>query len=423
MDKRDSITVSYTLANMSSGNNMMPLYSVRGNGPYYRSVQSHPYERLDSKPAYPHLDAKPTYDLDAKPTYGTDWLAPCEEDTSPTESYSFDQCASYMPTPPQPADSNTYSLPYRCTQPTVGTHTTAANYYSDYGQPYNSNGLPYLQTDVRLDAHIGPISPLNMSSLQSALPDGPRQRQLQPTEVPLTPRRQLPTPQRKPGYGLHHALDQQQDQRLRSSQTIATPSFSNVTPAYTNTGSCIKPPPSWTAADGDLATTLNKAIATTMPPPPTTPHKPADAIDTSSTCFPSGRATDDVPITTEDAVSSSAFNFSTLPLLDPFATTAPTPPAYSNFRESRDFSASTPTAQIPRNDSSSSLYSYTFDDASRRQSFSGSGSSSNLVSGRQYTPLSQSASTSRMENLSRESFGAQTVPLRRASASDFNAGF
>lgn len=133
IDKRDSLTVSYTLANMSSdntNNNMMPLYSVRGSGPYYRNMQSHPYERLD-----------------AKPTYGTVWLAPCEEDTSPTENYSFDQSASYMPTPPQPAGSNTYSLPYRSTQPTVRTHTAAANYYSDYGQPYTTNGLPYLQTD------------------------------------------------------------------------------------------------------------------------------------------------------------------------------------------------------------------------------------------------------------------------------------
>jgi hypothetical protein len=407
IDKRDSLTVSYTLANMSSdntNNNMMPLYSVRGSGPYYRNMQSHPYERLD-----------------AKPTYGTVWLAPCEEDTSPTENYSFDQSASYMPTPPQPAGSNTYSLPYRSTQPTVRTHTAAANYYSDYGQPYTTNGLPYLQTDLRSDAHIGPISPLNMSSLQSALPDGPQQRQLQPTEVPLTPRRQLPTPQRKPGYGLHHALDQQQDQRLRSSQTIATPSFSNATPAYTNAGSYTKPPQSWLATDSDLATTMNKSNATAMPPPGT-PHKPADATESPPACFPSGTTTDDVPNTTEDAVSSNTFNFSTLPLLDPF-TTAPTPPAYSNFRESRDFSASTPTAQITRNDSSSSLYTYAFDDASRRQSFSGSGSSSNLVSGRQYTPLSQSASTSKMESLARESFAAQTVPMRRASASDFNTGF
>ena len=415
MDKRDSLTVSYALANMASdnSNNMMPLYSVRGNGPYYRSVQSHPYEQIDAKPAYAHLDAKPTY--------ANDWLASCEEDSSPTENYSFNQSASYMPTPPQPAGSNTYSLPYRCTQPTVRTHTAAANYYSDYGQTYTANGLPYLQTDVRPDARIGPISPLNMSSLQSALPDGPGQRQLQPTEVPLTPRRQLPTPQRKSGYALHHALDQQQDQRLRSSQTIATPSFSNATPAYTNAGSYTKPPQSWSATDGDLATTMSKAGATAMPPP-TTPHKPADATESPPTCFPSGRTADDVPNATEDAVSSNTFNFSTLPLLDPFAT-APTPPAYSNFRESRDFSASTPTAQITRNDSSSSLYTYAFDDASRRQSLSGSGSSSNLVSGRQYTPLSQSASTSKMENLTRESFGAQTVPMRRTSASNFDTSF
>lgn len=418
MDKRDSLSVSYTLANMASdnsnNNNMMPLYSVRGNGPYHRNVHSHPYGRLDAKPTYTHLDAKPVY--------GTDWLAPCEDDTSPTENYSFDQSASYMPAPPQPTGSNTYSLPYRCTQPIVRTHTAEANYYSDYGQPYTANGLPYLQTDVQPDAHNEPISPLNMSSLQSALPAGPRQRQVQPTEVPLTPRRQLPTPQRKPGYGLHHALDQQQDQRLRSSQTIATPSFSNATPAYTNAGSYTKPPQSWSATDGDLATTMNKASASAMPPP-TAPHKPANATESTLTCFSSGRTTDGAPNATEDVVSSNTFNFSTVPLLDPF-TTAPTPPAYSNFRESRDFSASTPTAQITRSDSSSSLYtSYAFDDASRRQSFSGNGSSSNLVSGRQYTPLSQSASTSKMENLARESFASQAGPMRRASASDFNTSF
>lgn len=384
---------------MASTHDMMPLYSASGNGPYHRTTRSQPYPQLDTKFAYPQLDAKPAY--------GSDWTAPYGDDTSPIEDYSFGQSSTYLPAPTTPAGSNMCGPSYRWTHPSARTNQPLTSCYSDYGHSYCSNGLPYLNTDIRPVAAAEPVSPLNMSSLQLTLPERPRQRQMQPTEVPVTPRRRLPAPQPKPGYGLHHALDHQQDQRLRSSQMIATPS-------YSNTGSFAKPLLPWAAANENLINAVSETTATTMLPP--TSLTSTDAMHTS---FPEGSSANDNASTTDTAPSVEP-NFSTLPLLDPSTLTAPTQPAYSNFRESRNFSAST-TTELSRNRSSSSLY--TFDGASRRLSFPGDGSSSNLVSGHQYTPLSQPTDTPNMDNLTREPFESQNVPLHRASTSNLNSSF
>ncbi|KAF2623007.1 hypothetical protein BU25DRAFT_479570 [Macroventuria anomochaeta] len=406
----DNFNMVQSLADMASAHDMMPLYSAGGNGPYNRSMQSHPYPQLDTKYAYPRLDTKPAYT--------SEWTGPYGEDTSPIDTYSFDQSPTYLPGPTTPAGSNMCGPSYRWTHTPTRSRQPTTSYYSDYGHSYISNSLPYLQTDMSPSAATEPISPLNMSSLQLTLPERPRQRQLQPTEVPLTPRRRLPAPQPNPNHGLHHALDQQQGQRLRSSQTIATPSFSNVTQSYTNTESFAKPLMPWSASNENLMNAVNESTTGAMAPPVTVPA-PTNATDTSPAFFPTGTSADVISSTT-DTAPSNELNFGTLPLLDPSTMTAPTPPAYSNFRESRDLSAST-TTPISRNNSSSSLY--TFDGASRRPSFAGDGPSGNLVSGHRYTPLSQPTDTPNMENLTRESFETRNIPLHRALTSDLNSSF
>ncbi|KAF3037947.1 hypothetical protein E8E12_005225 [Didymella heteroderae] len=332
----DNFNMAQSLATMASAHDMMPLYSQ---------------------------DTKFTYSqLDAKAAYAPEWSAPYGEDASPIDNYSFDQSAAYLPSPTISAGSNMYGSSYRWTHSTARQSQPTTNYYSDYSHSYITNGLPYLQTDVEPAVAPEPVSPLNMSSLQLTLPERPRRREAQLTEMPITPTcRYLPKPQPKPGHGLHHALDQQQGQRLRSSQTIATQSFGNGTPSYAS-GCFAKPLLPWAATNENLMNAANEA-STSAVPPPITPFAPLNANDASPDFSPQGTSAADTSNATNIA-SKTEINFGTLPFLDPSNMTAPTPPAYSNFRESRNLSAS--STELRRNSSSSSLY--TFDGSSRRPS-------------------------------------------------------
>ena len=402
--------MAQSLASLATPQDMMPLYSIGGPGPHHRSIHNQQYPQLETKFAYPELDAKSAY--------ASDWTTPYGEDTSLIDNYSFEQSPTYLPGPTQATGANAYSPHYRWTHPAARSSQPMTSYHSDYGHSYISTGLPYLDTNVRSTPAAEPISPLNMSSLQLTLPERPRQRQLQPTGVPITPRRRLPAPQPNPGHGLHHALDQQQGQRLRSTQTIATPSFSNATPSYTTTGLFAKPLLPWTAANENLMNAVNEAASATMQPPSTVPAA-TNTADTSPTFLPTTTSADNTSSST-DTVPRTALNFGTLPLLDPsIPLTVPTPPAYSNFRESRDLSAS--ETQLSRNGSSSSLYTY--DGTSRRPSYAGENTSSSLVSGHRYTPLSQPTDAPPMRNLTQESFETHDVPAHRASTSNLNASF
>ena len=64
----DNYNMAQSLANMASSQDMMPLYSVGGSGPYHRSMQSQQCPQLDMKFIYPQLDTKPSY--------ASDWAAP-----------------------------------------------------------------------------------------------------------------------------------------------------------------------------------------------------------------------------------------------------------------------------------------------------------------------------------------------------------
>jgi hypothetical protein len=385
----DNLSMAQSLTHMASSYDIIPMYQ---NMPYHRVLSSqHSSEHMDNK------------------QYASGWAVPYEEETSPVDSYSFDQSSTYLPGSRIAADSNMDVPPNRWTHPHARPTQPTASYYTDYGHSYVPHGLPYLQPDIQSSAETEPISPLNMSSLQLTLPERPRQRQLQPTEISLTPRRRLPAPQPHPSHGLHHALDQQQGQRLRSSQSIATPSFSNPVPTFSNTSTSTfaRPLLSWTAANENLINAVNK---TTMAPPTTTLN-PDDAEEGSPTLVATSTAASDNAVSMGSTVSTE-LNFNTSLLLDPSTMTAPTPPTYSNFRESRDLSSSSLT-QLPRNNSSSSLYTY--DGALRRPSLPGGNPLSTLTSGHRYTPLSKS--TDSMEYITRESFE------RRASMSNLTSSF
>ncbi|KAJ8115041.1 hypothetical protein OPT61_g3223 [Boeremia exigua] len=407
----DSYSMAQSLTNMASANNMMPLYSTGSDGPYHRNAPSQSFSPLETRFAYPPVDANPTY--------SSEWTAAYEGDTSPIDDYGFDRSSPYLPPTPTQAAAGLCALSYQWTPQPV---RPSSNYYSDYGQACFPNDMPYLQTNIAPVTSTEPVSPLNMSSLQLTLPERPRQRQMQPTEVPVTPRRRLPVPQPRAGHGLHHALDQQQDQRLRSSQAVSTPLFRGATPSYTNAGSFAKPLLPWTAANENLMNAVNEATcaAVSLPirstPKAKSPRNSAVAKDDASTPFPV-RKPARKSLSTADMSSSNGFNFNTMPLLDPTIATAP--PLYSNFRESRDlFDAATP-GQLSRDGSSSSLYTYSA--IPRSLSFPTSGSSSNLVSGRRYSPLSQPIDTSGVENDTKESFETQSSPMCRASSSSLSS--
>ncbi|KAF9692077.1 hypothetical protein EKO04_009903 [Ascochyta lentis] len=399
----DNFSMAQSLVNMTSAQDMISLYSNGGNSPYHRTMQSQQYPQLEYKSRYPQL-------IDTKPTYASEWSIPYGEDTSPIESYSLDQSSAYPPAPVT-AGSNADSSTYRWTHPTARSVQPTTNYYSDYGNSYIPNGMSYLQSDFQSPAANEPVSPLNMSSLQLTLPERPRQRQLRPTEIPLAPRRRLPAPQPHPSHGLHHALDQQQGQRLRSSQTIATPSYSNVAPSLASPPSFTKPLLPWTTANENLMNVANETVTAAIVSPATT-LTPTSTADTSPS-FLSTTSAENTATSTGSA-SSTELSFNTSLLLDPSTMDTPTPPTYSNFRESRDLSESSAT-QLPRNNSATSLYTY--DNAARRPFFPGKKSSGNLVSGHSYTPLSQTNHVPIMENITPGSFE------RRSSSSNLASSF
>lgn len=400
--------MAHSLASLASGHSMMPLYSAGSDRPYFRSYQSQSYPQPEAKFGYSQLDCRAGY--------GSDWAAAYGNDTSPVDDYSFSQPRSHLPTKSLPAGPTLCGPSCHCTTLSAGPTQGTTSYYSDYGQAYVSNSLPYMQTDIHPVAATEPMSPLNMSSLRLTLPESSRQQQTQPTEVPFMPRRRLPAPQPNQGHGRHHALDQQQDQRLRSSQAIGTPSLSNSTPSYAHGGSFVKPLLPWETANENLVNAVNDAASVIMPPPATTSRASAAVTDSPSDLYSSGTSANSTSIST--GTPSQEFCFDTLPLLDPSMVMAPTPPAYSNFRESRDLSASPASAQLPRNDSSSSLY--TFDAGSRRPSFLVDSSSSTLVSGRRYTPLSRPVVALGVD---KDSFGSQNISLFQTSVSDLSSTY
>ncbi|KAJ4991014.1 transcriptional regulatory protein C2H10.01 [Stagonosporopsis vannaccii] len=403
----DSYNLVHGLANMASGHNMMPVFSTVADGPYYRGLLDEPVTQPEVRFGYSQLDDRPVYE--------SGWTAAYGGGPSPVAECSFDQSQLYLPRRTTTSSSNVCELSCHCVSQSARHSQSTTNYCSDYGHAYISNGLPYPKTDVPPPAAAEPFSPLNMSSLQLTLPERPRQRQTQPTEVPLTPRRRLPAPTPRPGHGLHHAIDHQQDQRLRSSQTIGTPSINDETPSYTNAGSFAKPLLPWAAANENLVNAINEAGSATMSPQATASHVSATAANNLPDPYTTGTSANHASMSTK--TPSQDLQFDTFSFLDPSLMTAPNPPAYSNFRESRDPSASSKTTQLPRTSSSPILYTY--GSGSRRTSLLENCSSSTLIRSRRYTPLNGQTGLSNAE----EPIGSHNTALLRASDSNVNSTY
>jgi hypothetical protein len=274
--------------------------------------------------------------LDTKPVYQSGWALPYSEDTSPVDAYSIDQPTTFLPQSTAIQNTSMCQPSYRWAQPIAKSF--------QHGNTYCDQDLHFAHANARL-VTPSDVSPLNtgMSALQVSIPERPHPRQPLPLDSGA-PQRQLPIPQPSPAQTNRNVVDQLQDARLRSAQAIGTSTMDSR-------GSFAKPLVPWTT---DSENNVNPSVAT-----------------------------DDVTATTTAA--QLGLNFSTSGLLDgmsaPVSTTN-----YSYVRETRP---------MARPASQTSLYSYSPDASSKRNSTSGESSNDcALVSGHRYTPLSHSQTQS-----------------------------
>ena len=359
---------------------MAPFYSMPANEPTYtRPASSQTYPPVDAKPMHPST-----------------WTVPYPEDASPVETYGLEQQTSFLPSNVSVPPSNFYDSSYRWTYPSGRPLQQASNGYYDQDPYTGIHGLPYAANKHRIAVPSEPLSPMNMSSLEMTLPSRPHRRYCAPDGVA----RQLPFPQPNPAQTSRNAVDNLQDQRLRSSQGGSTSFMRPLQPwnpnhdvlvnstTTTPTGSSAPTP---AATDGAL-----EMLATT-----------AIEGDAGTTCAP----------------TSPELNFSTSTLLEAMTASAPGS-KYSNFRESR--SQGRTSRQITRQDSHTNLYSYnTFNSTNRDTVSDASSDDCKLVNGRQYVPLThqQIQGPSMSESLQRDSCQNHNGPVQRASMRSLNTSF
>lgn len=370
------------------------------------------------------LSATPYHQIDAKAgVYPQTWTVPCPEETSPVETYPLGQSTTYVSNPN--TLGNVYNQSYRWNQSNQRSalQSGATEYLEqDASTPYATHGMPFIQTsNIRTTTGAEALSPLNMTSIQSALPISlpaeAHPRQLQTIDGTV-PQRHLPMPQPSPAQSTRNTVDLLQDQRLRSTQAV------NLTGAYSQ-----KPALTWSgeAIGSDTQSTTSSEASS------------ADVITPTSTSGPvTGKVADsilDYTSTTSSIISKdltaststpSQLNFSTSTLLEsmPAPTTSVT---YSNFR---NYALPTSTSSdslsiLARQPSQSSLYSFSPDSAAKRNSL-GPSNEAALVSGQRYTPLGQPAApqqSARMDTLRRESFESRNVPIQPTSMGHLNRSF
>ncbi|CAO2658011.1 Nn.00g072710.m01.CDS01 [Neocucurbitaria sp. VM-36] len=382
----DNLNIAHSLTSLATGNRMVPLYSAN-TSLYSRPISAHQYPPLDTKPVYP-------------PT----WTVPYSEDTSPIDTYNLDQPGTYLTNTTPLNNTNMYAQPCRWTHPVTKPLHQETGAYVDQGSPYPTNGLPYIQTNLRSTA-TEPLSPLNMSSLQLSLPERPRARPLHASEG-TAPQRQLPIPQPNPAQTSRNVVDQLQDQRLRSAQA-------NNASAMSTGASFAKPLLPWSPADGD-----NQINASEATPPTGTL---SITSETAIGYLPTTSIADEV--ITASAPPQINFNFSTSNLLEAMNAPAPTS-TYSNFR---DFRTPQPKAsQMERHNSQNNVYSFNSDHTLKRHSLGGETSNDYmLVGGHRYTPLgrSQPLISTFADSLHEESLDDRNIPLHRASMSNLHGSF
>jgi hypothetical protein len=215
----------------------------------------------------------------------------------------------------------------------------------------------------------------------------------------------LPIPQPSPAQTSRNALDNQQDQRLRSGQTSSTSSLI--------TGTRPIKPPSWSfSSDGPVSVSTSAPIDTATHAATTT-HAALNFLATAA-------IEDDT--TTIGITPHFGLNFTSSSLIDRITAPAPTA-SYSNFRAGPSYRQ--PSTQVTRHDSQTSLYSLAPSKASKRDSLDAEDSEDfKIVNGRRYMPLThQSQTLSAPESLQRESLDNRNVSLHRSSIGNLNAAF
>ncbi|KAF2033201.1 hypothetical protein EK21DRAFT_59289 [Setomelanomma holmii] len=366
---------------MANSNGLLPIYSA--------STPSPMYSRAMSGQHFPHLETRSMYPAT--------WSVPYTDDTSPIETYGLDQPANYLPKPAPMSSSSMYNAGCRLTYPTARSATQGGNGFYDP----DLTGLPYLNTNnLRSTVHGEPTSPLNMTSFYQALPERPHTRQ--PLSESSAPQRQLPFPQPSGGQSSRNAVDQLQDQRLRSAQAMSGPS--------TVAGTMFaKPLFSW-STDSD-----SQANPTAVPAPDVPPQLPTTADGTLN--FLSATTSMVGDGNSASAPSQLQINFSTPALLENMNALAPAS-TYSNFRESR--AQGSGPKNLTRHDSQTNLYSFNSDSNSKRNSFS----SGTLVNGTPYQPLpQQQPQASSVETSQCQSLENRPSSLHRSSMGNMSSSF
>jgi hypothetical protein len=381
----DHLHIAQSLTGMAQSSGVMPIYPETPNSPTYSRMASSHYPQLDTKPIFPST-----------------WNVPYSGDTSPVENYGLDQSAGYSSDPVAMTHPNMYTASCRWTYPPSRPYPPATSMYYDQQSAYSTHGLPYTTpSNVQSTAMNEPTSPMNMSSLQLTLPERPRYRM---PEV-AAPRRHLPAPQPNPTQISRNALDNLQDQRLRSGQAN-TSSMS--------TGGAFMKPPSWSSSSG---TQVSVPSTTTIDASLNMPTTADGALNFLAT------AAIGVDANTVGTTPQFELNFTSSPLIDGITAAVPTAP-YSNFRASRSYRQS--STQVTRHDSHTNLYSLAPNKPTKRDSLHEDDfEDCKLVNGRQYTPLThlQPQTSSAPESLQRESFENRNVPLHRSSLGNLNATF
>jgi hypothetical protein len=355
---------------------------------------------------YPTIPTNSTYSRSmTTPTYPSAWTVHYSEDASAVENYGLDQSAEYLSDPVAMTNTSMYGTAYnRWTCPPSRPYQQATSMYYDQQPSYSVHGLPYTPSKTRGTAMNEHHSTMDMSSLQLTLPERPHPRRNRTTEC-SAPRRQLPFPQPSSAQTSRNALDNQQDQRLRSGQN------SN---SSRGTGTTLIKSPSWTSgSDGPVS-------MSTTAPLDTSTHVTTTADGALN--FLATAAIEDVTATIGNT-PHLGLDFNSSSLIDHLTAPAPATP-YSNFRASQSYRQ--PSTQGTRHDSQTNLYSFTPSKASKRDSLDAEDSEDfKLVNGRRYTPLThlQPQTSSAPDSLQRESFDNRDVSLHRSSIGNLNATF
>lgn len=388
-----SINYQHRLPLSNSPSTSIPLYAADGGPVHHRSISTAQYT--------PQIDTKAA-------VYPQTWTIPCSEDTSPVDSYSVDQSAAYMSAPN--SMSHMYDQGYR--RMNASARATWPVSYVGYENvaAYTGNNLPFIQTsNLRATATTESLSPLNMTSIQSALPMALPER----PHPDLMARPRLPKPEPSSFQSSRSTVDQLQDQRLRSVH-IMTGSGTGMN------GACTKSQLNW--GPDTSGSDLHSASCSEVSPVEASPHPVLASpikLDTSLEYDPALTATSDEVAAASD---QPQLNFHSATILEQ----APLPtstPAYSNFRNYTlpTSSSSDSLSLLARQSSQSNIYNYTPDTIVKRESVSDASLQAPLGNGQRFDPISQSSQPEPGSSIGNRRIPNQ--PVHRQSMPTLTRGF